>query len=132
VTQVTVGRRSQRNDARVMFRRLSIQEHGAIELLAGLALVGAPFALGFGAAALVASLTAGVLLAGLALSDDMSISAHMAADTVLAGALVGTAAALAAGGDGLAAAVLACAAAAELALTAGTRWTRRYQGSDPC
>jgi hypothetical protein len=115
----------------VTFRRLSLHEHGAIELLAGLALVAAPFALGFGAAALVASLTAGVLLAGLALSDDMSISAHMAADTVLAGVLVGTAAALAAGGDGIAAAVLACAAAAELALTAGTRWTRRYQGSEP-
>jgi hypothetical protein len=114
-----------------MFRRLSIQEHGAIELLAGLALVAAPFPLGFGPGALVASLTAGVLLAGLALSDGMSLSAHMAADTAVAAALVGAAAALALGGDGLAAAVLATAAAVELALTAATRWTRRYPGSDP-
>jgi len=109
----------------VILRRLTLHEHGAIELLAGLALVAAPFVLGFGPAALVASLTAGVLLAGLALNDGMSISAHMAADTALAAALVGVAVALAAGGHVLAAAVLAAAAAAELALTAGTRWTRR-------
>jgi hypothetical protein len=114
-----------------MFRRLSIQEHGAIELLAGLALVAAPFVLGFGPGALIASLTAGVLLAGLGLSDGMSLSAHMAADTALAAVLVGVAAALAAGGDGIAAAVLATAAAAEMALTAGTRWTRRYRGQTP-
>lgn len=106
-------------------RRLSLHEHGAIELLAGLALVAAPFVLGFGPGALVASLTAGVLLAGLGLSDGMSISAHMAADAALAAVLAGVAVALAAGGDGLAAVVLACAAAAELAITAGTRWTRR-------
>jgi hypothetical protein len=124
VTQFTVRCVSARDDWRVMLRRLSLHEHGAIELLAGLALVAAPFVLGFGAAALVASLTAGVLLAGLGLSDEMSISAHRAADTAVAGVLVGTAAALAAGGEGLGASVLACAAAAELALTAGTRWTR--------
>ena len=72
-----------------MLRRLSLHEHGAIELLTGLALVAAPFVLGFGPVALVASLTAGALLAGLGLSDGMSISAHMAADTALAAALVG-------------------------------------------
>jgi hypothetical protein len=108
-----------------MFRRLTLHEHGAIELLAGLALVAAPFVLGFGPGALVASLTVGALLAGLALSDGMSISAHMAADTALAAVLRGVAAALAASGDGLAATVLATAAAVELALTTGTRWTRR-------
>ena len=113
------------DDCGVMIRRLSLHEHGAIELLTGLALVAAPFLLGFEPAALVASLTAGALLAGLGLSDGMSISAHMAADTALAAVLVGLAAALAAGGDGLGAAVLATAAAVELALTAGTRWTRR-------
>jgi hypothetical protein len=108
-----------------MLRRLTLHEHGAIELLTGLALVAAPFVLGFGPGALVASLTAGALLAGLALSDGMSISAHMAADMALAAVLVGLAAALAAGGDGIGASVLAAAAAVELALTAGTRWTRR-------
>jgi hypothetical protein len=124
VTEFTVRCVSGRDDWHVTFRRLSLHEHGAIELVAGLALVAAPFALGFGAAALVASLTAGVLLAGLGLSDGMSLSAHMAADTALAAVMVGVAAALAAGGHGLAAVVLASAAAAELALTAGTRWTR--------
>ena len=109
----------------MILRRLSLHEHGAIELLAGLTLVAAAFLLGFGPVAMVASLIAGVLLAGLGLNDGMSISAHMAADTALAAALVGVAAALAVSGHVLAAIVLASVAAAELALTAGTRWTRR-------
>ena len=125
MTQFTVRDGIARNDGAVMRRRLTLQEHGAIELLTGLTLVAAAFVLGFGPGALVASLTAGVLLAGLGLSDGMSISAHMAADTVVAAVLVGIATALAASGDGLAAAVLAAAAATELALTDGTRWTRR-------
>ena len=42
-----------------MLRRLSLTEHGALEMLVGLALVAAPFALGFGPAGLVASMAAG-------------------------------------------------------------------------
>jgi len=126
VITFTLGCVCARDDWRVILRRLTLHEHGAIELLAGLALVSAGFVLGFGPAALIASLTAGVLLAGLGLNDGMSISAHMAADTALAAALVGVAAALAVGGHSLAAVVLASVAAVELALTVGTRWTRPW------
>jgi hypothetical protein len=107
-----------------MPRRLSLPEHGALELLVGLALIGAPFALGFGPAGLLASMVAGAVVAGLALSDGMAISAHMAADTAVALGMIAAAAVLA-GGDSLACGVLAAAAATELALGAATRWTRR-------
>jgi hypothetical protein len=109
----------------MMLRRLSLPEHGAVELVVGVALIGAPLALGFGPAGLVASMAAGAVIVGLALGEAWSISAHMAADTAVAAALLGVAVALAASGDGLAGGVLAAAAAGELALGAVTRWTRR-------
>ena len=108
-----------------MLRRLSLPEHGAVELLVGVALIAAPFMLGFGPAALLASMAAGAILAGLALSDTLPISTHMAADTLAAAALVGVAVVLAAGGENLAAGILAAAGAGELALGMATRWTRR-------
>jgi hypothetical protein len=104
VTQRTDGAGDRRNHGRVMIRRLSLPEHGALELLAGLALLAAPFVLGFG--------------------EGASISAHMTADALLAGALIGAGLALAASGDRMAGALLAAAAAGELALSLGTRWTR--------
>jgi hypothetical protein len=108
-----------------MLRRLSLPAHGALELVVGLALIAAPFALGFGAAGLLASVAAGVVIAGLALSDGMAISAHMTADLAVGVALIAAGAALAGGGERQAGGVLAAAAAAELALMAATRWTRR-------
>jgi hypothetical protein len=108
----------------VKLRRLSIDEHGAFELLAGLALIAAPFLLAFNPGALVASVVAGVLLAGLGLSDG-AIATHQLADWAIALVLVGLAAALAASGERIPAALLAAAAITELTLTAGTRWTRR-------
>jgi hypothetical protein len=108
-----------------MVRRLSLPEHGLVELLGGLLLIAAPLVLGFGAGALVAVLTAGALLAGLGLADGLPISTHMAADTALAVAMVAAAAMLGASGEALPAALLAVTAAGELALAAGTRWTRR-------
>jgi hypothetical protein len=108
----------------VMLRRLSLNEHGALETLVGLALIAAPFALGFGPAGLVASMAAGAVIAGLGLSEGMPISSHMAADTAVALALLGVAL-LVSAGDAVAGGVLAAAAAGELALGAGTRWTRR-------
>jgi hypothetical protein len=108
-----------------MLRRLSLPEHGAVELLVAVGLVAAPFALGFGPAGLVASMAAGAVLAGLALGDDLPIGAHMAADTMVSAALLGAAVALAAGGETLAGGVLAAAGAGELALGMATRWTRR-------
>jgi hypothetical protein len=107
-----------------MPRRLSLAEHDAAELLAGLGLFAAPLVLGLGPAGFVAGMTAGVLLVGLGLADDLSISAHMTADLALAAALLAGAAALA-GPEPFAAALLAAAGAAELAVSLGTRWTRR-------
>jgi predicted cation transporter len=108
-----------------MPRRLSLSAHGALELLAGVLLIAAGFVLGLGPAGLVTTVTAGVLLAGLGLADDLPISTHMTADLALAAALLGGGAALARTGEPLAAILLAAAAAAELALSLGTRWTRR-------
>ena len=108
-----------------MVRRLSLAEHGAVELLGGLLLIAAPLVLGFGPGGIVAALAAGALLAGLGLADGLSISRHMAADMALALGMVAAAAALAAAGETLPAALLAGAAAVELVLTSGTRWTRR-------
>jgi hypothetical protein len=108
-----------------MLRRLSLPEHGAVELLVGLALIAAPFAFGFGPAGLLVSMAAGAVVAGLALSDGMAISAHMTADTAVAFGLLAVAAALASRGDNVAGGVLASAAALELALCVCTRWTRR-------
>ena len=107
-----------------MLRRLSLTEHGAVELLVGLLLIAAPFALGFGAGGLLASMVAGALLVGLALGDP-PISAHMTADLLVAAALLVAAIALAGAGDRTAGGLLAVAAAGELALSVATRWTRR-------
>ena len=106
-----------------MFRRLSLPAHGLLELIAGLALIGAPLVLGLGLVPLTAGIAAGALMAGLALADDLPISAHMAADMALGGALL-AAAVLLAPSEPTAATLLALGAAAELALSAATRWTR--------
>ena len=108
-----------------MPRRLSLAEHGALELLAGVLLIAAPLVLGFGPAGLIGGVSAGVLLVGLGLADDLPISTHMTADLAMAAALLGGAAALTRADEPLAEVLLAAAAAGELALSLGTRWTRR-------
>jgi hypothetical protein len=105
-------------------RRLSLPEHGAVELVLGLALIAAPFALGFGPGGLLASMAAGAVIVGLGLGDP-PISAHISADFLVAVVLLMLAVALAAAGDRGAGALLAAASACELALSVGTRWTRR-------
>jgi hypothetical protein len=125
VTDRTVPQGIPGDDVRVMLRRLSLPEHGALELVVGLALIAAPFALGFGPAGLLVSMTAGAVVAGIGLSDGLAISAHMAADTAVSLSLLLVAVALASGGEAAAGGVLAVAAACELALGAATRWTRR-------
>jgi len=107
-----------------MPRRLTLTEHGVLELLCGLALIGAPLVLGLGPVALMAGVGAGALVAGLALAEDLPLSAHMAADTALAMALLVASVLVAAVGHPVAAALLAGGAAAELALSVATRWTR--------
>jgi hypothetical protein len=125
VTQRTLRSRRPRDDLDTMLRRLSLPEHGAVELLVAVALIAAPFALGFGPAGLLVSMAAGAVLAGLALAEDLPIGTHMAADTLVAAALVAAGVGLAAGGETEAGGVLAAAAAVELALGMCTRWTRR-------
>ena len=108
----------------MMIRRLSLTEHGLLELLAGLALIGAPLVLGLGPVALMAGVGGGALIAGLGLADGMPISAHMAADLAIGVGLLAVAAALAAAHPA-AATLLALGAVVELSLSVATRWTRR-------
>jgi hypothetical protein len=68
--------------------RLSLPAHGALELLAGVALITSSFVLDLGPAGLIATMAAGVLLAGLGLDDRLPVQAHHAADAALAGALL--------------------------------------------
>jgi hypothetical protein len=124
VIYFTVERTGVGDDAGVMIRRLSLTEHGLLELLAGLALIGAPLVLGLGPVALAAGVGAGALVAGLGLSDGMPISAHMAADVTIGAVLLGVAAALAGVGETAAATLLALGAVVELLLSFVTRWTR--------
>jgi hypothetical protein len=124
VIPLTVVRILPRDHLCTMARRLSLTEHGVLELLVALLLIGSPLVFGLGLVPLAAGVGAGALMAGLALADDMPISAHMAADTALGAALVAAAAALAAAGEPTAATLLALGAVAELSLSAATRWTR--------
>jgi hypothetical protein len=108
-----------------MPRRLTLTEHGVLELLGGLMLIGAPLVLDLGPVALMAGVGAGVLVAGLGLSESLPISTHMAADFALALGLLAAAALFSGAGEPIAATLLACGAAIELALTVTTRWVRR-------
>jgi hypothetical protein len=107
--------------------RLSLPAHGALELLVGLALLGLPFALGLGPAALVIAVAAGALVAGLGLSgtDWLPIGSHQALDQALVAALAGCTVALAVRGDVAGAILLGCGAVVELTLVSATRWSRR-------
>lgn len=107
-----------------MFRRLSLTEHGVLELVAGLLLIGAPLVLGLGLVPLAAGVAAGALIAGLGLADDMPVSAHVAADQLLGAGLLAAAVALTAAGETVAATLLALGAVAELGLHLATRWAR--------
>lgn len=114
-----------------VLRLISFPTHAALELTTGLGLMVAPFALGFSAAGLVAAVTIGALIAGLALSAATSehsgvpISAHWAFDQALALGLLGSAAVIAIAGDRVAAITFAVAALAQLALTVTTRYSAR-------
>jgi hypothetical protein len=110
-------------------KRLSLPTHAALELLAGIALMAVPFLLGFGVAGGVVSITAGVLLVGLALSGadgdgSLPLSAHQAFDMAFVAGLAGGGLALALSGDATAGLALAALAGFQLTLLALTRWTR--------
>lgn len=107
-------------------RSLSLPTHSLLELLCGIALLAAPFALGFGTAGTVAAVAGGVLAVGLALADSLPLRSHQAFDLALVLALGAGGAVLAAAGDGPAAVVLLGVAGLLLALTSATRWSRPY------
>ena len=113
------------------FRLISLPLHGALELLVGLALMAAPFVLGFETAGMVSGVAVGALVVGLALGaanatdDRFDVSAHFAFDLGLVAGLFGAGLALALGGDPAAGITFIAAATASLALNATTRYSAR-------
>jgi hypothetical protein len=110
------------------FRLISLGLHGALELVAGLALMGAPFALGFAPAATVAAIAVGALIVGLALGaatleEGGSIASHHAYDWGVVTGLAGAAILFAAVGEPAAAITFAVVALAQTALSLTTRYS---------
>lgn len=114
-------------------RRISLPTRGVIELLAGLALMGSPFALEFGSAGTIAAVALGVLLVGLALSgaDSLPLAALVAFDQALGAAFVAVALGLALAGDRTGGTVFLAAAVLQFVITAATRYTRPARVSHP-
>lgn len=112
-------------------RLISLPTHAVLELLGGMALMAAPFALGFTAAGLVAAVLVGAVVVGLALSatpndgSSLPIAAHFAFDRGIAVGLLGASLLLGLTGDTAAAAVFAAAALVQAALNLTTRYTAR-------
>ena len=109
-------------------RLLPLPIHSALEMLVGLVLIVAPFALGLSTPALVAGVIIGALVAGLGLQtmdpDSSSVSAHHAADHGIALGLTGAAIVFTTV-DSAAAVLFGAAALAQLALNLTTRYTAR-------
>lgn len=109
-------------------RLLPLPIHSALEMLVGLVLIVAPFALGLSTPALVAGVFIGALVAGLGLQtmdpDSTSVSAHHAADHGIALGLTG-AAIVFTSVDPNAGILFGAAALAQLALNLTTRYTAR-------
>jgi len=114
-------------------RLIPLPLHGAFELAAGLALMLAPFLLGFEPAGAAAALVLGALVVGVALhgmvAEDgrppLPVGAHHAFDLGLAVATVAAAAVLALSGDDAAGGALAALGGALLALHLTTRYSLR-------
>jgi len=107
-------------------RGISLPTHAALELVLGFALLAGPFALGLEPAGLVAAVSLGVVMVGLALAgpESLPLSAHQAFDLALAAALGGGGLGLAIAGDPAAGLLLALAGGLQLVLLAGTGWRR--------
>ena len=108
------------------FRLFSLPTHAVLEMIAGLALMVAPFLLGFGPAGTIVAVTIGTLLVGFAVGggEGISIAAHVAFDQLLVTVLLLSAVGLALAGDRAAALVFLAAGIMQLTLTATTRYTR--------
>ena len=109
-----------------MTRSISLPLHSALELVGGLALLAGPFLLGAGPAALVAAISLGAVIIGLALAgpESLPISAHQAFDLTLVAALAAGGLGLALAGDPAGGLVLAVVGALQLTLVTLTRWAR--------
>jgi hypothetical protein len=111
-------------------RGIPLSVHGALEMLAAPAIMAAPFLLGFGPAATIATVAVGVLLLGLAVQAEapqpnVPLSAHAGFDYALAAfaALSGLAIG-AASGQWYGPVFLIGVGAAQVALTAATRFSQ--------
>ena len=107
-------------------RRIPVSVHGVVELVAGLALLVAAFALDLGTAGTVLLFAGGVALAGVGFgaAESLPLAVHQSVDRALVVALaLGSVIAAIDGGE-LAAGVLLLAAALQLVLMGMTRWTR--------
>jgi hypothetical protein len=112
-----------------MTLRISLASHAPIDLAAGLALMAAPFALGFEGPATFAALGLGVLLVGLGLSatsadgrGTLAPSAHAASDLALAIVLIVAGFAVGVSGDLPAFVAFAATGAGGLLLSGFTRY----------
>ena len=107
-------------------RLIPLPLHSALEMLVGLVLISAPFALGLSTPALVVGVLVGALVAGIALHamEPSSIAAHHAADHGIAVGVAGAAIVFAATDTG-AAILFGAAAATQLALNLTTRYSAR-------
>ena len=111
------------------FRLISLPAHGALELLAGLFVMVAPFLFGFTVAGAVAAVVIGALIVGLSLATtdtergSLPIAAHFAFDRGLVLGLLGAGVVVALAGDAAAAIFLGATGAALLALSLTTRYS---------
>jgi hypothetical protein len=107
-------------------RSISLPLHSALELLGGLALLAGPFLIGAAPAGLVAGVSLGAVVVGMALAgpDALSLSAHQSLDLTLVAAMAGGAVGLGLSGDLAGGLVLALVGALQLTLVWLTRWVR--------
>lgn len=113
-------------------RLIPLPIHSALEMLLGIVVGAAPFALGLSPAAMIVGVVAGALVVGLALQSldagtgaDIPIAAHLAGDQGLALGLAAAGGVMALAGDPIAAALFAGAAITHLLLILVTHYTAR-------
>ena len=113
--------------AMTALRLIPLPVHAAIEMLVGLAIGIAPFALGLSTPAMIVGVVAGALIVGMAvgLDDHPMVSAHLAADQGIAFGLAAAAAVMAFSDDAIAAVLFAGTAVGHLFLILATRYTAR-------
>ena len=113
------------------FRLISLPAHGAMELMIGLALMAAPFAFGFSAAAVVFAVALGAVVTGLALNaavadtGTIDIAAHYSYDLALAVGSLGAGVVFALAGQTASAGTLLGAGLGLVALNLTTRYSAR-------